>query len=138
MQEEAEEAERTAMEAIRGDARLPDVGQDNRALVDPFSVTPEDLTASIDALTRRLCNMPAWSGNLLDPVKSAELVAARWPEALLAEAGMRSASQEDRAYALTQLTEVVNFHKKHLCFGRGTPSLPANAPIRPYVPNQLD
>ena len=55
------------------------------------------------ALTQKLSNMPEWSGNLLDPVRSAELVAARWggkasydkPEAPLTEAGMRGASQED-------------------------------------------
>ena len=92
-------------------------------------MTTEDLTASIDELTRKLSDMPEWSGNLLDPVRSAKLVAARWggkasydkPEAPLTEAGMKSASPEDRAYALTQPNEVVNFHKKHLCFGRGAP-----------------
>ena len=60
--------------------------------------------------------MPKWSGKEQDPVRSAKLVAARWGgkasynklEAPLAEAGMKSASQEDRAYALTQLTEVVS------------------------------
>ena len=46
-----------------------------------------------------------------------------------------SASPEDRAYALN---EVVNFHKKHLCFGRGAPSLSPTAPINPYAPNQVD
>ena len=51
---------------------------------------------------------------------------------------MKSASPEARAYALTQLNDVVNFHKKHLCFGRGAPSLSATAPINPYAPNQLD
>ena len=40
------------------------------------------------------------------------------PEAPLTEAGMKSASLEDQAYALLQLNEMVNFHKKHLCFGR--------------------
>ena len=57
-QKEAEEAERAAMEAIRGDYRLPDVGQEDRENVDPYTVTDEDLAASIDALTRRLSNMP--------------------------------------------------------------------------------
>ena len=106
-QAEAEEAEKAAMEAIRGDARLPDIGQEDRETVDPHTVTTEDLTASIDALTRKLSDMPEWSGNLLDAAKSAELVAARWggkasydkPEAPLTEAGMKSASLEDRAYA---------------------------------------
>ena len=141
-QAEAEEAEK----AIRGDARLPDIGQEDRETVDPHTVTTEDLTASIDALTRKLSNMPEWSGNLLDPAKSAELVAARWggkasydkPEAPLTEAGMKSASLEDRAYALTQLNEILNFHKKHLCFGRGAPSLSATAPIEPFAPGQID
>ena len=144
-QAEAEEAER-AMEAIRGDAGLPDIGQEDRETVDPHTVTTEDLAASIDALTRKLSNMPEWSGNLLDPANSAELVAARWggkvsydkPEAPLTEAGMKSASLEDRAYALTQLNEMVNFHKKHLCFGRGAPSLSATAPMEPFAPNQID
>ena len=77
-QEEAEAAERATMEAIRGDFRLPDVGQEDREKVDPHTVTSEDLAASIDALTRRLSDMPEWSGNLLDPAKSVELVAARW------------------------------------------------------------
>ena len=98
------------------------VGQEDRETVDPHTVTTEDLAASIDALTRKLSNMPEWSGNLVDSAKS---VAARWggkasydkPEAPLTEAGMKSASLEDRAYALTQLNEMVNFHKKHLCFG---------------------
>ena len=45
---------------------------------------------------------------------------------------------EDRAYALTQLNKMVNFHKKHLCFGRGAPSLGATAPIKPFAPNQID
>ena len=90
-------------------------------------MTTEDLTASIDALTRKLSNMPEWSGNLLDK-----------PEAPLTEAGMKSASLEDRAYALTQLNEMVNFHKKHLCFGRGAPSLSATAPIEPFAPGQID
>ena len=66
------------MEAIRGDARLPDIGQEDRAAVDPHNVTTEDLTASIDELTRKLSNMPEWSSNLLDSARSAELVAARW------------------------------------------------------------
>ena len=109
-------------------------------------MTTEGLTASIDALTRKLSNMPEWSGNLLDPAKSAELVAARWggkasydkPEAPLTEAGMKSASLEDQAYALTQLNEMVNFHKKHLCFGRGAPSLSVTAPIEPFAPGQID
>ena len=103
-QAEAEEAEKAATEAIRGDIRLPDIGQEDREKVDPHTVTPEDLTASIDALTRKLSDMPEWLGNLLDPAKSAELVAARWggkasydkPEAPLTEAGMKSASLEDR------------------------------------------
>lgn len=60
------------------------------------------------------------------------------PEAPLTEAGMKSATQEDRAYALTQLNEVVNFHKKHLCFGRGAPSLGASAPTDPFAPSQID
>ena len=97
------EAEKAAMEAIRGDIRLPD--QEDREKVDPHTVTSEDLTGSIDALTRKLSDMPEWSGNLLDPAKSAELVAARWggkasydkPEAPLTEAGMKSASLEDAA-----------------------------------------
>ena len=38
-QAEAEEAERAAMEAIRGDARLPDIGQEDRETVDPHTVT---------------------------------------------------------------------------------------------------
>ena len=66
-QEEAEEAERTAMEAIRGDYGLCDVGQEDREKVDPHTVTDEDLAASVDALTRRLSDMPEWSGNLIDP-----------------------------------------------------------------------
>ena len=57
-QAEAEEAERAAMEAVRGDARLPDVGQEDRAAVDPHTVTNEDLSTSIDELTRKLSNMP--------------------------------------------------------------------------------
>ena len=85
------------MEAIRGDARLPDIGQEDRAAVDAYTVTTEDLTGSIDALTRKLSNMPEWSGNLPDPGRSGELVAARWggkasydkPEAPLTEAGNR-------------------------------------------------
>ena len=52
-QKEAEEAE-----TIRGDYRLPDVGQENREKVDPYTVTDEDLAASVNALTRRLNNMP--------------------------------------------------------------------------------
>ena len=60
-------------------------------------MTSEDLTASLDALTRKLSKMPKWSGNLLDPVKSAKLVAASWggkarydkPEA--PQPGMKSA-----------------------------------------------
>ena len=145
-QKEAEEAERAAMEAIRGDYRLPDVGQEDREKVDPYTVTDEDLAASVDALTRRLSNMPEWSGNLIDPAKSAELVAARWggkasydkPEAPLTEAGMKSASLEDRAYALSQLNQMVNFHKKHLCSGRGAPMVSAAAPSGPFAPDQLD
>ena len=66
------------MEAIRGDARLPDIGQEDRETVDPHTVSTEDLTASIDALARKLSNMPEWAGNLVDCPKSAELVAARW------------------------------------------------------------
>ena len=65
------------------------MGQEDREKVDPHTVTDEDLAASIDALTRRLSDMPEWSGNLIDPAKSAELVAT--------EAGMKSASLEDRA-----------------------------------------
>ena len=65
------------MEAIRGDIRLPSARRTGR---NPHTVTSEDLTASIDALTRKLSDMPEWSGNLLDPAKSAELVAARWGE----------------------------------------------------------
>ena len=145
-QKEAEEAERAAMEAIRGDYRLPDVGQEDREKVDPYTVTDEDLAASVDALTRRLSNMPEWSGNLIDPAKSAELVAARWggkasydkPEAPLTEAGMKSASLEDRTYALSQLNQMVNFHKKHLCSGRGAPMVSAAAPSGPFAPDQLD
>ena len=38
------------MEAIRGDARLPDIGQEDRAAVDPYTLTTEDLTTSIDAI----------------------------------------------------------------------------------------
>ena len=38
-QKEAEEAERAAMEAIRGDYRLPDVGQEDRENVDLHTVT---------------------------------------------------------------------------------------------------
>ena len=113
--------------------------------VDPHTVTTEDLTASIDVLTRKLSKMPEWLGNLLDPARSAELVAARCgkasydkPEAPLTEAGMKSATPEDRAYALTQLSVVVNFDEKHLCFGRGAPSLSATAPLNPYAPNQID
>ena len=134
------------MEAIRGDYRLPDVGQEDREKVDPHTVTDEDLAASIDALTRRLSDMPEWSGNLIDPAKSAELVAARWGgkasydklEAPLTEAGMKSASLEDRAYALSQLNEMVNFHKKHLCSGRGAPMVSAAAPSGPLAPDQVD
>ena len=145
-QKEAEEAERAAMEAIRGDYRLPDVGQEDRENVDPHTVTDEDLAASVDALTRRLSNIPEWSGNLIDPARSAELVAARWggkasydkPEAPLTEAGMKSASLEDRAYALSQLNQMVNFHKKHLCSGRGAPMVSAAAPSGPFAPDQLD
>ena len=145
-QKEAEEAERAALEAIRGDYRLPDVGQEDREKVDPYTVTDEDLAASVDALTRRLSNMPEWSGNMIDPVKSAELIAARWggkasydkPEAPLTEAGMKSASLEDRAYALSQLNQMVNFHKKHLCSGRGAPLVSAAAPSGPFAPDQLD
>ena len=140
-QAEAEEAEKAAMEAVRGDFRLPDVGQEDREKVDPHTVTSEDLTASIDALTRKLSDMPEWSGNLLDPAKSAELVAARWggkasydkPEAPLTEAGMKSASLEDRAYALSQLNEMVNFHKK-----RGGGLVSATAPSGPFAPDQID
>ena len=44
------------------------------------------------------------------------------------EAGMKSASLEDRAYALSQLNQMVNFHKKHLCSGRGAPMVSAAAP----------
>ena len=126
MQAEAEEAERSAMEAIRGDARLPNVGQEDRAAADPQQVTTGDLAASdIEQLAR---------------------VAARWggkasydkPEAPLTEAGMKSASLEDRAYALTQLNRVVNFHKKYLCFGRGAPSVGPSAPINPFAPGQVD
>ena len=109
-------------------------------------MTNEDLTASIDALTRKLSNMPEWSGNLLDPAKSAELVAARWggkasydkPEAPLSEAGMKSASLEDRAYDLSQLNEMVSFHKKHLCSGRGAPLVSATALSGPFAPSQVD
>ena len=109
-------------------------------------MTSEDLTASIDALTRKLSDMPEWSGNLLDPAKSAELVAARWggkasydkPEAPLTEAGTKSASLEDRVYALSQLNEMVNFHKKHLCSGRGAPLVSATAPSGPFAPDQID
>ena len=109
-------------------------------------MTSEDLAASIDALTKRLSDVPGWSGNLLDPAKSAELVAARWggkasydkPEAPLTEAGMESASLEDRAYALSQLNEMVNFHKKHLCSGRGAPMVSASAPSGPFAPDQVD
>ena len=100
------------MQAIRGDFRLPDVGQEDREKVDPHTVTDEDLAASIDALTRRLSDMPEWSGDLIDPAKSAELVAARWGgkasydkvAAPLTEAGMKSASLQDRAYALRRET----------------------------------
>ena len=109
-------------------------------------MTNEDLTASIDALTKRLSDMPGWSGNLLDAATSAELVAARWggkasydkPEAPLTEAGMKSASLEDRAYALSQLNEMVNFHKKPLCSGRGAPMVSASAPSGPFAPDQVD
>ena len=31
-----------------------------------------------------------------------------------------------------------DFHKRHLCYGRGTPSLSATAPINPYAPSQVD
>ena len=71
-------------------------------------MTTEDLTASIDALTRKLSDMPEWSGNLLDPVKSAELVAARW--------GAQEA----------------------LVRREGAPSSSPTAPINPYAPNQVD
>ena len=141
-QAEAEEAEKAAMEAIRGDIRLPDIGQEDREKVDPHTVTSEDLTASIDALTRKLSDMPEWSGNLLDPAKSAELVGGKAsydkPEAPLTEAGMKSASLEDRANALSQLNEMVNFHKKHLCSGRGAPLVSATAPSGPFAPDQID
>ena len=121
-------------------------GQEDRENVDPHTVTDEDLAASVDALTRRLSDMPEWSGNLIDPARSAELVAARWggkasydkPEAPLTEAGMKSASLEDRAYALSQLNQMVNFHKKHLCSGRGAPMVSAAAPSGPFAPDQLD
>ena len=53
-QAEAEEAERAAMEAIRGDIRLPDIGQEDREKVDPHTVTTEDLAASIDARHARM------------------------------------------------------------------------------------
>ena len=50
---------------------------------------------------------------------------------------MKSASLEDRAYALMPLNEMVNFHKKH-CASDGAPSLSATAPIEPFAPNQID
>ena len=144
-QEEAEEAERAAMAAIRGVARLPDVGQDDRAAVKPEDATPEYLDKTIDDLTRKLSNMPEWSGNLLDPRRSAELVAARWggrarydkPEPPVTEAGMRSATQEERAYALSELEVVVEFHKKHLCSAKGDVGVGALAPDRAFAPAQL-
>ena len=51
---------------------------------------------------------------------------------------MKSASLEDRAYALSQLNEMVNFHKKHLCSGRGAPMVSAAAPSGPFAPDQVD
>ena len=51
---------------------------------------------------------------------------------------MKSASLEDRAYALSQLNEMVNFHKKHLCSGRGAPLVSATAPSGPFAPDQID
>ena len=90
-------------------------------------MTSEHSTASIDALTKKLSDMPEWSGNLLDPAKSA-----------LTEAGMKSVSLEDRAYALSQLNEMVHFHKKHLCSGRGAPLVSATAPSGPFAPDQID
>ena len=144
-QEEAEEAERAAMAAIRSVARLPDVGQDDRAAVRPEDATPENLEKTIADLTRKLSNMPEWSGNLLDPRRSAELVAARWggraqydkPEPPVTEAGMRSATQEERAYALSELETVVGFHKKHLCSAKGDVGVGAVAPILAFAPTQL-
>ena len=56
----------------------------------------------------------------------------------LSEAGMKSASLEDRAYALSQLNEMVNFHKKHLCSGQGAPMVSAAAPSKPFAPDQVD
>ena len=32
----------------------------------------------------------------------------------------------------------MNFHKKHLCYGRGAPSLSATAPTEPFAPGQID
>ena len=51
---------------------------------------------------------------------------------------MKSATPEDRAYALSQLNEMVNFQKKHLCSGRGAPMVSATAPSGPFAPDQVD
>ena len=54
----------------------------------------------------------------------------------ISRAGMKSASLEDRA--LSQLNQMVNFHKKHLCSGRGEVMVSAAAPSGPFAPDQLD